>query len=54
MFLREQPFKKLLKRAYKGGLVIGNTGERIYLSGGGVGDGYQAEIPSQDHFSTDH
>lgn len=35
MFLKEQPLKRLLKTAYKGGLIIGNTGERIYLSGWG-------------------
>ena len=33
MFLKEQPFKKILKKAYSGGLIVGNTGERIYLSG---------------------
>lgn len=35
MFLRKNEFKRLLKSAYKGGLVVGNTGERIYLSGWG-------------------
>lgn len=33
MFLREKALRKLLKQAYKGGLVVGNTGKTIYLSG---------------------
>ena len=30
MFLREQPFKKLLKRTYKGGLITGLEGLKLW------------------------
>ena len=35
MFLRDKEFRKLLKNAYKGGLIIANHDGRIYMSGWG-------------------
>lgn len=35
MFLRDREFRRLLKNAYKGGLILANHDGRIYMSGWG-------------------